>query len=198
MDIKLAVNILDNTFTQKFDIDKFEYFLLELFNDVDINTVEEKHFVRDNYKKYITHLFNIGTYRSKYDDRIGLYAVELSKESSRDRARTMQRNLIADVMKRSHKEAALVAFYTEDSEDWRFSYIKKYFKFGENGVKEELSAPRRHSFLVGPNEPNHTCQTQFLDLLISEDKLSLEQIDEAFNIENVTDEFFKEYSQIFN
>ena len=196
MDAKLAVNILENTFKQEFDIERFECFLTELFNDIDTHIKEEKQFVGDNYKKYVTHLYNIGSYRSKFDERIGLYAVELSKESSRDRARTMQRNLIADFMKKSHKEAALVAFYTEDSDDWRFSYIKKYFKFGENGVKEELSAPRRHSFLVGPNEPNHTCQTQFLNLLISEEQISLKQIDDAFNIENVTDEFFKEYSDL--
>ncbi|MBR6993917.1 MAG: Eco57I restriction-modification methylase domain-containing protein, partial [Methanobrevibacter sp.] len=195
METKLAINILEKTFKQKFDIERFEYFLTELFNDVEINTVEEKQFVKDNLKKYVNHFYTIGNYRSKYDDRIGLYAVELSNESSRDRARTMQRNLIAKVMGKN-REAALVAFYSKDSDDWRFSYIKKYYKFGENGIKEELSAPRRHSFLVGPNEPNHTCQKQFLSLLISEDKISLEEIDEAFNIENVTDEFFKEYSDL--
>jgi len=196
MDAKLAINILDETFKKRFDIERFEYFLLELFNDVEISTVEEKQYVKDNFKKYINHFFTVGSYRSKFDERIGLYAIELSNESSRDRARTMQRNLIADVMRKTHKEAALVAFYSKDSDDWRFSYIKKYFKFGENGVKEELSAPRRHSFLVGPNEPNHTCQTQFLNLLISEEPISLKQIDDAFNIENVTDEFFKEYSDL--
>ena len=196
MDTKLAINILENTFKQKFDIERFEYFLTELFNEVEINTVEEKHFVKNTYKKYVNHLYNIGNYRCKYGERIGLYAVELSNESSRDRARTMQRNLIVDFMKQKHRDAALIAFYNTDSDDWRFSYIKKYFKFGENGVKEVLSAPRRHSFLVGPNEPNHTCQSKFLNLLISEDVISLEQIDEAFNIENVTDEFFKEYSDL--
>ena len=196
MDTKLAINILENTFKNKFNIEQFEYFLTELFNDVEINTIEEKQFIKDNFKKYVNKFYNIGTYRSKFNDRIGLYAVELSNESSRDRARTMQRNLIASVMESTHKEAALVAFYSKESDDWRFSYIKKYYKFGENGVKEELSAPRRHSFLVGPNEPNHTCQKQFLNLLISEEQISLEQIDEAFNIENVTDEFFNEYSDL--
>lgn len=195
MDTKLAINILENTFKKEFNIERLEYFFTELFNDVKINTVEEKRFVKSNYKKYVNHFYTLGSYRSKYDDRIGLYAVELSNESSRDRARTMQRNLIAKVMG-NKREAALVAFYTKDSDDWRFSYIKKYYKFGENGVKEELSAPRRHSFLVGPNEPNHTCQKQFLKLLISEDKISLEQIDNAFDIENVTDAFFKEYSDL--
>ena len=196
MDTKLAINILNNTFKEKFDLEKFEYFLTELFNDVEINTVEEKHLIKGNFKKYVNKFFNIGTYRSKFNDRIGLYAVELSNESSRDRARTMQRNLISTVMKTTFKEAAIVAFYSKDSNDWRFSYIKKYYKFGENGVKEELSSPRRHSFLVGPNEPNHTCQKQFLNLLISEEQLSLEQIDKAFEIENVTEEFFNEYSEL--
>ena len=165
MDTKLAINILENTFKKEFNIERLEYFFTELFNDVKINTVEEKRFVKSNYKKYVNHFYTLGSYRSKYDDRIGLYAVELSNESSRDRARTMQRNLIAKVMG-NKREAALVAFYTKDSDDWRFSYIKKYYKFGENGVKEELSAPRRHSFLVGPNEPNHTCQKQFLKLYL--------------------------------
>ena len=195
MDAKLAINILENTFKKAFDIERLEYFFTELFNDVEINTVEEKQYVKSNYKKYINHFYNLGTFRCKFNERVGLYAVELSNESSRDRARTMQRNLIAKVMG-NKKEAALVAFYSKDSDDWRFSYIKKYYNFGENGVKEELSAPRRHSFLVGPNEPNHTCQKQFLKLVMYEKKISLEQIDEAFDIENVTDAFFKEYSDL--
>ena len=195
MDTKLAINILENTFKKEFDIERLEYFFIELFNDVEINTVEEKQFVQSNYKKYVNHFYNLGTYRCRYNERVGLYAVELSNESSRDRARTMQRNLIAKVMG-NKREAALVAFYSKDSNDWRFSYIKKYYNFGENGVKEELSAPRRHSFLVGPNEPNHTCQKQFLKLVMSEEQISLEQIDEAFDIENVTDAFFKEYSDL--
>ena len=196
MDAKLAVNILENTFKQKFDIERFEYFLTELFNDIDIHTVDEKHYLKDFYKKYVNHFYTLGGYQSIFNERIGIYAVELSNESSRDRARTMQRNLIVDMMKNTNKDGALVAFYTNDSDDWRFSYIKRYFNFKDDGIKEELSSPRRHSFLVGPNEPNHTCQTQFLNLLISEDKISLKQIDEAFNIENVTDEFFKEYSEL--
>ena len=59
MDTKLAINILENTFKQKFDIERFEYFLTELFNEVEINTVEEKHFVKNTYKKYVNHLYNI-------------------------------------------------------------------------------------------------------------------------------------------
>ena len=44
-------------------------------------------------------------------------------------------------------------------------YLSGY-ELNEKGVEEKLSSPKRHSFLVGPNEPNHTCQKQFLNLLI--------------------------------
>ena len=90
MDTKLAINILETTFKQKFNMERFEYFLTELFNDVEINTVEKKQFVKGNYKSYVNSFYELGVYRSKYNDRIGLYVVELSKESSRDRARTIQ------------------------------------------------------------------------------------------------------------
>ena len=119
MDVKLAINLLETTFKQKFNIDNFEYFLLELFNDdIDINITEEKQFIGGIYKKYVNNFYNIGNYRSKYDERIGVYAVELSNESSRDRARTMQRNLIADVMRKYHRLAETEG---ENSENYRSS-----------------------------------------------------------------------------
>ena len=57
MDTKLAINVLENTFKKKFDIGNFEYFLTELFNDVEINTIEEKQYVKQNLKN--TSLFPI-------------------------------------------------------------------------------------------------------------------------------------------
>ena len=61
MDAKLAINILENTFKKEFDIERLEYFFTELFNDVEINTVEEKQYVKSNYKKYVDHFYNLGT-----------------------------------------------------------------------------------------------------------------------------------------
>ena len=41
MDIKSAINLLENTFRSKFNMDNFEYFLTELFNEVRINVKNE-------------------------------------------------------------------------------------------------------------------------------------------------------------
>ena len=197
MDIKSAINLLENTFRSKFNMDNFEYFLTELFNEVRINVKNETTYVKKEFKEFINQFYTIGSYNDEMGDSIGFYVVELSKKSTRDRARTMQRNLIASFMKNQHKNAALVAFYEHNNPDWRFSYITLSYEFADDGIKEKLSSPRRHSFLVGPNEPNHTCQKQFLGLLTNESNILLEDIQEAFDIENVTDDFFNEYKRLF-
>lgn len=195
MNTASAINLLETTFKNRFSIDNFEYFLTELFNGVQINIRNETKYVKKEFKEYVTTFYNLGSYVEDMGSVIGFYVVELSKESTRDRARTMQRNLIADYMKKQHKNAALVAFYEPNNPDWRFSYISLSYEFGEDGLKQKLSSPKRHSFLVGPNEPNHTCQKQFLGLLIKEKKIKFDEIKEAFNIENVTDDFFIEYKK---
>lgn len=197
MDIKSAINLLENTFRSKFNMDNFEYFLTELFNEVRINVKNETTYVKKEFKEFINQFYTIGSYNDEMGDSIGFYVVELSKKSTRDRARTMQRNLIASFMKNQHKNAALVAFYEHNNPDWRFSYITLSYEFADDGIKEKLSSPRRHSFLVGPNEPNHTCQKQFLGLLTNEGNILLRDIQEAFDIENVTDDFFNEYKRLF-
>jgi hypothetical protein len=199
MDLNQSEKLLEKTFQSKFNIDNYEEFLVELFNTPNMNRHDETQFVKKAYFNYVDTVMNLGNYRDSNGESIGFYAIKLNKKGSRDRARTMQRNLIAQLMTQQHRNAALTAFIEPDSKDWRFSYVKLEYKLDEKGnIKKDLTSARRHSFLVGPNEPNHTCLKQFKELLAFEEKISLKQIEEAFNIENVTDEFFQEYKQLFS
>jgi hypothetical protein len=99
-------------------------------------------------------------------------------------------------------DAALVAFYGDDPQDWRFSFVKMEYQLEEvdGTVKpvEKLTHAKRCSFLVGTNEPNHTCKRQLLKLIMEEKvNPSIEEIEEAFSIDNVTKEFFLEYKDLF-
>ena len=195
MDKGSAISLLETTFKSKFDMDNYVMFLKELFNKSNIHPrVYDK--IRKEFWSYENEVYILGDYTDNNGDSIALYAVELTKQSSRDRARTMQRNLIASLIKDKY-DSALVAFYEPTLEDWRFSYVKVEYEFNENGLEEKLSSPKRHSFLVGPNEPNHTCRKQILPLMIYEHKFEISEIDEVFNIENVTVEFFNEYKRLF-
>jgi len=132
---------------------------------------------------------------------------KLKKETSLEHARTMQRNFIAWYLNGSRggklKDAALVAFVSPKGEDWRFSLVKMDYRFEEDKggrlkVKEEFTPARRWSFLVGANEKSHTAQRQLVDILANDEKNpTLAQLEEAFNIETVTKEFFEWYRKLF-
>lgn len=58
-----------------------------------------------------------------------MLVVQLRKKIALERARTMQRNFVSYYLKkRGEKDAAMVAFYTEGLEDWRFSYVRMDYK----------------------------------------------------------------------
>ena len=196
MDANNAINLLNETFQNKFDLNQYQKFLRELFNTSNINVRNLTKYIKNEFAEYANSVLELGSYSDDLGDSVVFYVVELAKESSRDRARTMQRNLVSTFM-RDRYDYALVAFYEPNSDDWRFSYVKIEYEFNEKGLKEKLSSPRRHSFLVGPNEPNYTCRKQLLPLMITENEFEVSEIDDVFSIENVTDEFFNKYKELF-
>lgn len=198
-----AKKLLDETFNHEFDQQKFSKFLTELFNGF---RIENRGLgVSKEYSEYISEFRKLGEYNDGKKS-MEVLVVKLKKSNSLERARTMQRNFIAKWLSMGYeeKDGALVAFYGDDPYDWRFSFIKMDYRLveKENGkikTEKELTPAKRYSFLVGVNEPNHTCRSQFLDLVIEEkEKPSLQEIENAFSIEKVTKEFFLEYKELFS
>jgi len=200
MDRQNTIRLLEDTFSSDFDINRFAKFVKELFNNFAIT--RKTWTVWSEYQDYIESYVSLGNYTDNSKKVIGVLAVKLKRTSSRDRARTMQRNFIAKYLSNAEKDAALVAFYGDD-EDWRFSFVKMEYNLvkdekGKTKISKELTPAKRYSFLVGVNEPNHTCASQFVDLIINEEKNpSLEEIELAFGIEKVTKEFFDKYKRLF-
>jgi len=191
-----ACRLLDQTFKSHFDGNRFTRFIKELFNNFDIHY---KTFpIGNEYLHYVDSAYSLGSYVDASKDIIDVLGVKLKRTSSRDRARAMQRNFIAKYLTNTGKDAALVAFYGDD-EDWRFSFVKlehNLYRSEQGKIKTqlELTPAKRFSYLVGVNEPNHTCENQFLKLLMEEEKNPcVEDIEEAFSVDNVTKEFFLKY-----
>jgi len=205
MDKQQAKEIVKGTLESPFDKGKYAHFIRNLLNEIDESDkarfVNQGNYIPDAYKQYISSLERIGKYA------IDVLIVKLRKETSIERARTMQRNFIARYLNGSRggelKDAALVAFVSPDSEDWRFSLVKMDYRFeeGKNGrikVKEEFTPARRWSFLVGQNENSHTAQSRLLPIMADDGHPpTLAELEETFNIEKVTKEFFEKYRDLF-
>jgi len=208
MDKQQATNLIKDIFETAFDEGQYLRFLRELFNG-QIDESDERKFdyygqyIPDSFKEHVRRYKRLGIYTDPNGHEIDLLVVILKRDTSLDRARTMQRNFAAYHLKNRDKETAIIAYTTEERGDWRFSMVRRepVVAFSEKGnliAKDELTPVRRYSFLVGQNERSHTAQQQLLPILV-DDKHdpTLGRLENAFNIETVTKEFFERYKGLF-
>jgi len=211
MNRKEAKNLVIQTFENKFNKESFIRFIANLFKEYDRSKALEPRIgiqgITEKYLDFVSSWERIGRYKDSEGNIIDILIVKLKKEISLLRARSAQRNFVADYLRgklgtTSLKDAALVAFISPDEEDWRFSLVKMDYKFEKTDterfkIKEEFTPAKRWSFLVGPNEKSHTAQSRFTPLLEKKEPLLLRELEEAFNIEVVTEEFFRKYRDLF-
>ncbi len=208
MDKSAARKIIQDTFQNPFDKDRFYRFTKELLNRFDdAPFVYRGNYIPDAYEPYIQALERIGKYKDPDGKKIDLLVVRLKKESSLEHARTMQRNFVAWYLNGSRggelKDAALVAFVSPGVDDWRFSLVQMDYQLvetptGRVKVKEAFTAARRYSFLVGKNESTHTAQSRLVPIIEDDThNPTLAVLEDAFNIETVTREFFEKYRELY-
>lgn len=222
---ELNKQIVNETFNCAYSEEQFRKFILELLPSADF-TREIKRIdpntQGNQFADFIRSAKRICKYKYTYDEFgnekvIDVLVVKLKRTSSVERARTAQRNFVARYLnlgRNYQKDAALVAFISEDeqgniSPDWRFSLVQMNYKAeiveDENGKKKrvittELTPAKRFSFLVGKNEDTHTAQQQFaacLEKSANGEKITIEDLVAAFDIEKVSKEFFEKYKSLY-
>ena len=199
-----AVTLSQNTFSGGFDETQFTTFISNLFKDYEpLATNVSGGQLKEAFKPFVSHYKRIGKYTDAEGNVIDTIIVHLKKGSSLERARTAQRNFVAEYLKARDKEAALVAFLSPDSSDWRLSLVKfeTTFLHDEEKVKlkmvSETTPAKRWSFLIGENEGKHTVTSRFLDLLKSDVSPNLAELEAAFDVETVSEEFYEKYKELF-
>lgn len=211
MNREQAKELIIETFENSFNKEKFVKFISNLLKSYDRGkALSPRNGIQGVTEKYLDFIISwerIGRYEVD-DKKIDILIVKLKREVSLYRARSAQRNFIANYLKgklgtNTVKDAALVAFYSDDSEDWRFSLVKLEYRFGKTSsgkikAEEEFTPAKRWSFLVGKNEKSHTAQSRFLPILENDErKPTLEDLEKAFDVEVVTKEFFEKYRDLF-
>jgi methylase of polypeptide subunit release factors/ribosomal protein S17E len=201
MNKKQASSIIENTFNKAFNRDEFIDFAGNLFNLRSTDYSQRSVGIFDTYKQHVQSLEVVAKF-SDGKNEIDVLIVTLIKDTSLDKARTMQRNFVARYLSEKQGDAAIVAFTSPDAQDWRFSLIKMDYKFKatDTGIKveQEVTPAKRWSFLVGKNENSHTAQSQLVGILANDEVApTLDELEQAFSIETVTNEFFAKYTDLF-
>lgn len=207
MDKNTATNLIESTFNQAFDETRFELFAKNFLNDIEPKSNSYSgQYIWDDYKEHINTYKRIGKYTDPDGEALDILIVEVKSVLKLERARTALRNFVIKHLVKFEKDYALVAFYSKQDEgaDWRFSFIKlehQAFVDEEKGkvkTRKEFTPAKRYSFLVGKYEKAYTAKNQLLPLLQNvSSNATIEEIESAFSIEKVTDEFFSQYKDLF-
>lgn len=198
-----AVQLVKQAFDGDYNAKYFEGFITNLLKGeyVSLDKRRDGQYVREAFRPYVQGYRILGNCEGSDGNSLDILEVMLQRGGTLERARTAQRNFIADYLKNNGRDAALVAFLAPDQSDWRFSLVKLEYSLevtnGKLKTEEELTPAKRWSFLIGRHEGSHTVQSRFVSLLENSEKPLLGELEEAFNIESVTDEFFKKYCDLF-
>lgn len=207
MDKKTAQILIEDTFNDSFNEERFTIFAKNLLNDIEPkHNVYAGNLLWDDYKEHINSYKRIGKYIDPEGEALDVLIVEVKSVTKLERARTALRNFVIKHLSKFEKDYALVAFYSkeDDGADWRFSFIKLEYRSeldeekGKVKTKKEFTPAKRYSFLVGKYEKAHTAKNQLLPLLQNiANNPTIEELEAAFSIEKVTDEFFNQYKDLY-
>ncbi len=215
MNEQQAHDLVEKTFAADFDREQFGEFISQLLKSADFSKATGTltgQVIHAAFQKYIRSYERLAQFTDIDGHKVDILVVNLRSDSTLERARTSLRNFAAAYLQSDRgfgKAAVLVAYaaknekgdYAKETE-WRFSYatLEKSLVRQESGkFKEQVTRQipaRRYSFLVGTKE-TYTAQKQFLELLKSQSAPTLAEIEEAFSVEKVTEDFYKEYEKLF-
>jgi hypothetical protein len=144
--------------------------------------------------------YSLGNYAVDEYTKIGIFEVQLADRVNLTRNRVALRNLTKDLTKQV--AGAMVVFVQGDK--WRFSYIsmRKIKNRDTNEIEDKETSPKRYTYLFGNKEKALTASIRFEKLIQKQKEnifqfLSLDDFEEAFSVEKLSKEFFKNYKEAY-
>ena len=182
---------LKNILSAKFDFDIWRDLLEKIFPKVEFFTSIAK--ITDSHVKDGGHVGNI-----RLDDgrSLAIFRFKVADNVQISRNRKSLRDIAAKYVDQGLIHGALVFYYSQDQDDYRLTFIAKQTYFNENGelIKKE-TAPKRYTFLLGPNEPCTTAASRLKELADKKTygSIYLTDVIDAFSVERLNKEFFNGY-----
>lgn len=141
----------------------------------------------------------IGTIRLDDGRSLAIFKFEVADNIDISRNRKGLRDIAAKYVDQSLIHGTLVLYYSKKQTDYRLTFIAKQSSFNESGqlIKTE-TAPKRYTFLLGPNEPCTTATNRLYELFECKHKngsIYLADVIEAFSVERLNKEFFDGYKK---
>ena len=120
---------------------------------------------------------------------INIFDIHVSNHIQLGRNRVGVQQLVRRIM--STYSSAFMIFHYDDADvwDWRFTFCSK------RGNNDEVTDNKRYTFLLGPGQSCRTAAENFTKLINKHGDIELKDIESAFDVEALSNEFFEKYKQ---
>lgn len=180
---------LQSFLSSRYDSEEFERFLSERFFGLEFyDTVPTDDYLNETEKKSIDSYRFLG--KAELDDgkEIGFFEFR-SKTPHIENKRVGYNAILKKLAYDELLDGAIAAFYHPESDAWRLSFVG--FEYDEG--RAEVTNLKRYTYVLGEGIPVKTPLMQLKNLKYP----NLNEIEEAFSVEAVTDEFYKSYKALF-
>ena len=130
--------------------------------------------------------------------RLAVLEVRVAERIDLLRNRVGLRNLVARFIDQAEYHGVLAVFLAPQT-DFRFTFASRLAEFDEEGnLVHRETAPRRFTYVLGPNEACRTAAERFAQLSGKADRATLADVVEAFSVEKLNKEFFADFCRAFD
>lgn len=196
---------VEDTLTSEFNSTRYTDLIREIFPSVKIVAPDKFNKEWTNFASHIEGSYHVGNYVDPGGKKLIIHSVQLVKQSYVENSRSTQRSYAKKLMESGNADAAIVAFFTRGDPKWRLSFVRLdyeiKFENGKMSTTENMTPAKRYSYLVGKDEPCHTAISRFHQFITDDPNAaqpSLDDLEEAFSVEKVTQEFFNLYCEKFH
>lgn len=197
-----VIEKIEKVLTSEYSIQNYVEFVQEVFDSVNLVAPNKYRKEYTNFSSHIAGSSHVGNYIDPDGKKLIIFSVELLNKSYVETSRSTQRSYAKKLIESAGADGALIAFYTEGNPKWRISLVRLDFEIKfENGklkTAENMTPAKRYSYLVGKDEPCHTAIDRFRKFITDQNlNPKLDELEEAFSVEAVTNEFFNLYCAKF-
>ena len=189
---------IQDLFNQRYNQATWKQFLGQAFANVQLLSTPENltgidHHVATNAQKLGYILLN----EDGIDRQIAVYEVTLADGIILERNRVGLRNLLRKYWK--NIDAAFIVYHHPESVNWRFTYVSELTGYDAEGEFIQIKTePKRYTYILGESESIRTAVERFERIINKGNKVSLDDVKEAFSVEKLSKTFFDEYKKHYD
>lgn len=147
-----------------------------------------------NYDGIVESFKQLGNVKLNDGKNLAMFEVRVSESVNIPYNRVKLRSLVAPFIDQEHNHGVLV-IYEQGKENYRFTFTAKSTEFDEEKgdfVNRETDS-KRYTYVLGKNESCRTAADRFFDLAGHKNEANINAVQEAFSVEKLSKQFFKEY-----